>query len=170
MHNAANSTTTPSSARNWQQNARHPCTTLPIRRPPPSSARNWQQNARHPCTTLPIRRPPHHRPGTGSRTHATRAQRCQFDDHPIIGQELAAERTPPVHNAANSTTTPSSARNWQQNARHPCTTLPIRHGRMAIGRRRSPTLRSAALRAFRRATPSPRPERCGAAGRASTRP
>ena len=50
---------------------------------------NWQQNARHPCKTLPIpnRPPPRHR--TGSRTHATRAKRCQFPTGPHPGTELA---------------------------------------------------------------------------------
>jgi len=35
--------------------------------------------------------------------HATHAQRCQFDDRQRRGGELAAGRTPHVHNAANST-------------------------------------------------------------------
>ena len=96
-------------------------------------AANWQQHARIPSTTLPIQRTRPTPPRTGSKMHAYRAQRCQFNEPGQPRRELAATCTHTEPQRCHSTNPANPAANWQQHARIPSTTLPIppkiRHAR-----------------------------------------
>ena len=71
-------------------------------RPTPAPDRNWQQNARIPRTTLPILNETQLQTGTGSKTHAYRAPRCQFsngnqDVQATRWMRVPVPRPPPQH-------------------------------------------------------------------------